>query len=79
MIEKGIFDGDTVIIHKQNTFENGQTCVCIIDDEKATLKKLYEEDGNFRLQPANASLKPFYREVVEVRGVVKSISRMFLS
>jgi SOS regulatory protein LexA len=75
MIEEGIFDGDIVIIRKQEAAGNGQTVVAIIDDNQATLKKLYREKGRFRLQPANPTLFPFYRDEVEVRGVVVKIIR----
>jgi SOS regulatory protein LexA len=75
MIDEGIFDGDIVVIRKQETAENGQTVVAVIDDNEATLKKLYRENGRFRLQPANPSLFPFYRTEVEVRGVVVKIIR----
>src|SRR3990167_11552832 len=51
MINEGIFDGDIVIIRKQKVAENGQTVVAVIDDNQATLKKLYKENGKFRLQP----------------------------
>src|SRR6185369_1577846 len=43
MIDEGIFDGDIVVIKKQSVAENGQTVVAIIDDNSATLKKLYRE------------------------------------
>ena len=78
MIDEGIFDGDIVVIRKQATAENGQTVVAIIDDNEATLKKLYRENGKrgkFRLQPANPTLFPLYRDEVEVRGVVVKIIR----
>ncbi len=75
MIEEGIFDGDIVVIKKQSSAENGQTVVAIIDDEKATLKKLYREKDRFRLQPANSRMKPLFRTEVEVRGVVAQIIR----
>jgi DNA (cytosine-5)-methyltransferase 1 len=75
MIDEGIFDGDTVVIKKQSVAENGQTVVAIIDDNEATLKKLYREDGKYRLQPANQNMLPFYRDEVEVRGVVVKIIR----
>ena len=75
MIDEGIFDGDMVVIRKQEVAENGQTVVAIIDDNEATLKKLYRENGRFRLQPANPTLFPIYREEVEVRGVVVKIIR----
>src|SRR3989338_7512986 len=75
MIEEGIFDGDIVVIRKQEIAENGQTVVAIIDDNEATLKKLYRENGRFRLQPANPALLPLYRDEVEVRGVVVKVIR----
>ena len=70
MIDEGIFDGDIVIIKKQSVAENGQTVVAIIDDNQATLKKLYREKARYRLEPRNQNLLPFYRKEVEVRGVV---------
>jgi SOS regulatory protein LexA len=75
MIDEGIFDGDIVVIRKQEVAENGQTVVAVIDDNEATLKKLYRENGRFRLQPANPQLFPIYRDEVEVRGVVVKIIR----
>ena len=75
MINEGIFDGDIVIIRKQEMADNGQTVVAIIDDNQATLKKLYREKGKFRLQPANPTLFPIYRDEVEIRGVVVKIIR----
>lgn len=75
MIDEGIFDGDTVIIKKQTTAENGQTVIAIIDDNEATLKKIYRENTVFRLQPANQSMLPLYRKEVEIRGVVINIIR----
>ena len=75
MIEEGIFDGDIVVIRKQEAADNGQTVVAIIDDNEATLKKLYREKDRFRLQPANPTLFPIYRDEVEIRGVVVKIIR----
>lgn len=75
MIEEGIFDGDTVIIKKQSSADNGQTVVAIIDDEQATLKKIYRENNKFRLQPRNQSMLPIYRKEVEVRGIVVQVIR----
>jgi DNA (cytosine-5)-methyltransferase 1 len=75
MIEEGIFDGDIVVIKKQSVAENGQTVVAIIDDNEATLKKIYREKNKFRLQPANQSMLPIYRKEVEIRGVVVEIKR----
>lgn len=75
MVDEGIFDGDIVVIKKQSVAENGQTVVAVIDDNQATLKKIYKEKGRFRLQPANQALLPFYRKEVEIRGVVVQIIR----
>lgn len=73
MIDEGIFDGDIVIIKKQSVAENGQTVVAIIDDNQATLKKLYRESGRFRLEPRNPHMQPLFRTDVEVRGVVVQV------
>ncbi len=75
MVDEGIFSGDTVVIKKQSSADNGQTVVAIIDDECATLKKLYREDSKFRLQPSNANMLPLFRDEVEVRGVVIQVIR----
>lgn len=75
MIEEGIFDGDIVVIKEQKSADNGQTVVAVIDDNQATLKKIYREKNRFRLQPANQTLLPFYRTDVEIRGVVVKIIR----
>jgi DNA (cytosine-5)-methyltransferase 1 len=77
MIEEGIFDGDTVVIKKQSSAQNGQTVVAIIDDNQATLKKIFKEKDGFRLQPANQALLPLFRQEVEVRGVVWSVLRNY--
>src|SRR3989344_9638352 len=60
MIDDGIFDGDIVVIRQQQIADDGQTVVAVIDDNQATLKKIYREKNRFRLQPANQSMLPFY-------------------
>ncbi len=75
MTDEGIFDGDIVVIRKQETADNGQTVVAIIDDNEATLKKIYREKSRIKLQPANQEMLPIYRKEVEVRGVVVKIVR----
>jgi len=75
MIDDGIFDGDVVIIRKQETAEDDQTVVAIIDDNEATLKKIYREKSRIKLQPANQTMPPFYQKDVEIRGVVVKIIR----
>jgi len=73
MIDEGIFNGDVVIIKKQSVAENGQTVVAVIDNNEATLKKIYREKNRFRLEPRNPRMLPFFRKEVEVRGVVVQV------
>lgn len=77
MINEGIFEGDVVVIRKQEKAEAGQTVVAIIDGNEATLKKIFKEKGGVRLQSANQDLLPFFRKKVEIRGVVVKIIRNF--
>lgn len=77
MIGDGIYDGDTVVLKEQSTADNGQTVVAIIDDNEATLKKIYWEKNRIRLQPANQNFLPLYRKEVEIRGIVIKIIRDF--
>ncbi len=77
MIEDGIFDGDTVVIKKQSTADNGETVVALLDNNEVTLKKIYKEKNGFRLQPANSSLKPIFVKGLEIQGRVVSVIRKF--
>ncbi|MCK4473692.1 transcriptional repressor LexA [Candidatus Parcubacteria bacterium] len=77
MIDEGIFDGDTVIIRKQPTAENGETVVALINDNEVTLKKIYKEKSRFRLQPANPNLKPIFTKDLIIQGKVISVIRNF--
>src|SRR3989338_10404122 len=52
MIEENIRNGDVVLVKQQETAENGQKVVALIDNHEATLKKYYRERGHIRLQPA---------------------------
>ncbi len=73
MIGDGIYDGDIVIIKKQSVAENGQTVVAIIDDNEATLKRLYRKGNGYNLEPRNPSMPTLFRMDVEVRGVVVQV------
>ncbi|OIO01879.1 hypothetical protein COY52_02630 [Candidatus Desantisbacteria bacterium CG_4_10_14_0_8_um_filter_48_22] len=80
MIDAGIFNGDYVIVHKQEVPDyNGDTVVILIDGE-ATVKRLYKEkDGRLRLQPANESMQPIFvnpaDKQVWVAGKIKLVIR----
>ncbi|KKW11591.1 MAG: methylase N-4/N-6 domain protein [Parcubacteria group bacterium GW2011_GWA2_49_9] len=77
MIDEGILDGDTVVIRKQNTVENGETAVALINGNEVTLKKIYKEKNRIRLQPANPKLKPLFVKSVVIQGKVVSTFRNF--
>jgi repressor LexA len=59
MIEDYIDDGDIVVIRKQETAENGERVVAMIDNE-VTLKRFHREKGQIRLDPANGRMQPIY-------------------
>lgn len=77
MIDEGIFDGDSVIIRKQQTAENGEKVVALIKGNEATLKKIYREKNRFRLQPANPKMKPIFVKELVIQGKVVSVIRTF--
>ena len=74
MIEVGIFDGDYVVISKQQVANNGEIVACLIDNE-ATVKRFYKENGYFKLKPENSSMSPIYTDHVEVLGKVVGLIR----
>lgn len=81
MINEGIMDGDFVVLKQQETAENGQIVVALIDDGFATLKSFYKEkDGKIRLQPANDNMDPIIVDAdsVKVQGVVTGIVRRYI-
>lgn len=58
MSDEGVNDRDTILIKKQNTAENGDKVVALLNGNEATLKTFYKEKGQIRLQPANKSYQP---------------------
>lgn len=74
MINIGIFDGDYVVISKQKVANNGEVVACLIDNE-ATVKRIYKENGYFRLQPENDSLRPIFTDHLEILGKVVGLIR----
>ena len=57
MIDAHIQDGDFVLVKSQQTAENGDIVVAIINDE-ATVKKFFRKDNSIYLEPANSTMKP---------------------
>ena len=82
MIEDLIDDGDMVVVRPQSTADNGDIVVALLVDGssetgRATLKRIYRERGNIRLQPANAALQPIFVDpaALRVQGKVVAIIR----
>jgi len=76
MVDENIDDGDLILVRHQDTAENGQKVVALIDNYEATLKKFYKEKGHIRLQPANKNIEPIIikkdREIA-IQGIVIDI------
>lgn len=76
MINAGIFDGDQILVKKQNYAKNGDFVVALIEDS-ATVKTFYKEDGYYRLQPENDTMDPIIVNQVEILGKVIGLFRIF--
>ena len=76
MIDAGIMNGDKIIVRRQETAENGEIVVALVDDS-ATVKRFYKEDGHFRLQPENDDYEPIIVDSVEILGKVVSVMRSY--
>ena len=79
MIEAGINDGDTVIVKKTNTANNGEIVVALIDDHEAMLKRIRKKGKVVALESANKKYetKIFGPDRVKVQGVLVSLYRNF--
>ena len=69
MIEAGIMDGDIVVVCRTSYVENGDIAVALVEDE-ATVKTFYRENGHFRLQPENKTMKPIITKELYILGKV---------
>lgn len=74
MIDAGIYDGDKVIIRRQDTAENGEIVAALIDDS-ATIKRFFRENGRFRLQPENSTMEAMIFDEVKIIGKVVGLIR----
>jgi len=79
MIEAGILSGDTVIIRKGETAENGQIIVALVDDAEVTLKRLRRRGQSIALEPANSryETKILPAERVKVQGKLVALIRKY--
>jgi repressor LexA len=79
MIDAGIFDGDTVVVRRDDAPENGAVVVALIDDNEVTLKRLRRNKGSIALEPANKAYETriFGPDRVRVQGRVVGLIRRF--
>ena len=79
MVEAGINDGDTVVIKKTDTADNGIIVVALIDDHEAMLKRIRRKGKTIALESANKNYetKIFGPDRVKVQGVLVSLYRSF--
>ena len=79
MIEEGIHDGDTVIIRRCDSAENGAIVVALVEDEEATLKRLRKRDGAVELEAANPAYETrrYGPEQVRVQGRLVGLIRRY--
>ena len=77
MINAGIFTDDIIIAEQTSYAENGDLVVALVDDEGATVKTFYKENGHYRLQPENDNMSPIISGNVKIMGKVVALIRYF--
>ena len=75
MINMGIYEGDQIIVKRQNTANNGDVVVALVEDS-ATVKRFYKENGYYRLQPENDDMDPILVTECSILGKVIGLIRM---
>jgi repressor LexA len=80
MIDAGIMNGDKIIVRRQQTAENGEIVVALVDDS-ATVKRFFRKDGHIVLHPENEALADmiFQPEEVSILGKVVGLMRSYRS
>ena len=74
MINIGMFDGDKIVVKKQETADNGDIVVALVDDS-ATVKRFFKRDGNIILHPENDDMQDFIFKDVQILGKVVGLMR----
>ncbi|MBR0682442.1 transcriptional repressor LexA [Roseomonas eburnea] len=79
MVDAGILDGDTVIIHRADTAENGAIVVALVDENEVTLKRLRRRGNSIALEPANPrhETRIFGPDRVKVQGRLVGLLRRY--
>lgn len=77
MINAGIYDGDYVIVQRQNTAKNGDIVVAMTMENEATIKTFYKEKEHIRLQPENDTMEPIILDNCVILGKAIGLYRKF--
>jgi len=79
MIGDHIEDGDFVVVESRKEAAQGEMVVALVDGESVTLKRLYQEGDQIRLQPANPELQPIVVDAgrVQIQGIVVGLLRRY--
>lgn len=77
MIEAAIQDGDYVVVEEQETANNGDIVVALLNDTFATLKRFFKEADHVRLEPANSTMNPIITSDVKIQGRVIGVIRKY--
>ena len=77
MINVGIYDGDIIIVQRQNTANNGDTVVAMTEENTVTVKTFYKEKDYIRLQPKNDYMLPIILPNCTILGKVIGLYRKF--
>ncbi len=76
MIEDHICDGDVIVVQRQDTANDGEIVVALLEDGTATLKRIRRlKNGKIMLIPANATMAPITVDKVSVQGILKGVIR----
>ncbi len=75
MINKGIYDGDYVIVKRQKNAKNGDIVVAMTDEDEVTLKTFYKEKDHIRLQPENDTMAPLIFSNITILGIAIGLYR----
>lgn len=76
MINAGIYNKDKIVVKQQNTAENSEIVVAMING-CATVKRFFKEDGQIRLQPENDFMKPIICKDAVILGKVVGLIRNY--
>ncbi len=77
MIEEQIRDGDYVVVEQEESANNGDIVVALLDNGMATLKRFFREATRVRLEPANAKMSPIFVKNVRIQGKVVGLVRRY--